>query len=204
MLTVIDYDAGNLRSVETALRHLGATFRISAEPEHLRTADRIILPGVGDARAAMERLNASGIAEALRTRVFEGVPMLGICLGTQIILDRSEESDATCLGVIHGETVRFDDRPGRKIPHMGWNTLSISTSHPLFHNVPTDAAFYFVHSFFPQPARADTVLAETDYHQHFASVLGQDNVVATKFHPEKSGEFGLRMLNNCLSWDGGA
>lgn len=204
MLTVIDYDAGNLRSVETALRHLGAAFRISADPEDLRTADRIILPGVGDARAAMDRLNATGLSEALRARVSEGVPMLGICLGTQIILDRSEESDAVCLGLIPGETVRFDERPGCKIPHMGWNTITVRATHPLFRGVPSEASFYFVHSFLPRPARPENVLAETDYHQRFASVLGRDNVLATQFHPEKSGEFGLRMLDNFLAWNGGA
>ena len=202
MLTVIDYDAGNLRSVETALRHLGATFRISAEPEHLRTADRIILPGVGDARAAMERLNASGIAEALRTRVSEGVPMLGICLGTQIILDRSEESDAVCLGLIPGRPFGLTTVPAARSPIWAGTLSPFLRLTRCFTTFPPEAAFYFVHSFFPQPASSENVLAETDYHQRFASVLGQDNVVATQFHPEKSGEFGLQMLDNFLSWDG--
>ena len=202
MVTVIDYNAGNLGSVETALRHLGASFRITTDPALVRKADRIVLPGVGDARAAMDRLERTGIAAALRERVNEGAPMMGICLGSQIVLDRSEESDAACLGLIPGQTVAFDDRPGRKVPHMGWNTIEVARSHRIFTGIPEDVAFYFVHSYYPLPQDPADALSYTSYGEVFASSVGRYNVVTTQFHPEKSGEFGLRMLDNFLGWNG--
>lgn len=204
MVTVIDYDAGNLRSVETALHYLGTPFRITADPDEVRTAERIVLPGVGDARAAMDRLEPSGIADALRERVGVGVPMMGICLGSQIVLESSEENDATCLGLIPGRTVAFDDRPGRKVPHMGWNTIEVAHPHPIFTGIPEDAAFYFVHSYYPSPNDPGSALSYTNYGEVFPSAIGRDNVVATQFHPEKSGEFGLKMLDNFLAWNGGS
>jgi imidazole glycerol-phosphate synthase subunit HisH len=203
VLTVIDYEAGNLRSVETALQHLGATFTISGDPGVLAEADRIIFPGVGDAAAAMTRLDEGGLSGILRSRAKEGVPILGICLGSQIILEGSEENDATCLGIMEGQTVAFDSRPGRKVPHMGWNTLEIRRDHPLFTGIPGEAAFYFVHSYYPRPAADRDILAVTEYGETFPSAIGRKNVVATQFHPEKSGEFGLKMIQNFLSWNGG-
>ncbi|MFP4151438.1 MAG: imidazole glycerol phosphate synthase subunit HisH [Alkalispirochaeta sp.] len=204
MVTVIDYDAGNLRSVETALRHLGATFTVTADPGVVADAERVILPGVGDARAAMERLDGANLTGALVDVVRRGVPFFGICLGTQIILDRSEENDARCLGILPGVTRRFEKRQGRKIPHIGWNTIEVVREHPIIAGIPDNASFYFVHSYYPDPADAGDVVARTDYEGTFPSVLARDNVVATQFHPEKSGEFGLKMLANFLSWSGGA
>ncbi|MCG8477543.1 MAG: imidazole glycerol phosphate synthase subunit HisH [Spirochaetales bacterium] len=200
MIAVVDYDAGNLRSVETALRHLGASFVITDDPRELTSADKVIVPGVGDARAAMGRLDQAGLSDAIRGAVDRGDAVLGICLGSQIVLDRSEESDAQCLGVIPGEARAFDMRSGRKVPHMGWNTILEIAAHPLLRGIPEGSAFYFVHSFYPVPAGASDTLASCDYGERFAAVVGRDNVVATQFHPEKSGELGLKMLRNFLEW----
>ncbi len=202
MLTVIDYDAGNLRSVETTLRYLGADFVVTGDPDVVSRSGRIIFPGVGDAGAAMQRLDRSGLSEAIQRRVAEGVPLLGICLGSQIILESSEESAAPCLGILDGKTVAFDGRPGRKVPHMGWNTISVTRNHAIFTGIPDEAAFYFVHSYYPRPAANDDILATTEYGEIFPSAIGRENVVATQFHPEKSGEFGLKMVQNFLEWKG--
>lgn len=201
MTVVVDYEAGNLRSVETALRHLGAAFRISASPEDVVTADRVIVPGVGDARAAMERLDEARLSDAIRSAATAGRPLLGICLGSQIVLDRSEENDARCLGLISGVARAFELRPGRKIPHMGWNTVEPRSDHPLFRGISRETSFYFVHSYYPEPRDSDACLATCDYDGEFCAVLGRDTVVATQFHPEKSGEPGLRMLDNFLQWN---
>lgn len=200
MIAVVDYDAGNLRSVETALRHLGTAFQVTNEPRDIRGADRVIVPGVGDAAAAMDRLNHLGMSDALREFARSGHPFLGICLGSQIVLDRSQENDAQCLGIITGEAVAFDGRPGRKVPHMGWNTLLPRVDHPLFAGIPQETSFYFVHSYVPRPAEERDCLAVTEYEETFCSVVGRENVVATQFHPEKSGEPGLRMLRNFAEW----
>lgn len=200
MIAVVDYEAGNLRSVETALRYLGASFLVSADPDRVLTANRVIVPGVGDAAAAMERLNGLGMSDALREFARSGRPVLGICLGSQIVLDRSQENDARCLGIIPGEAVAFDDRPGRKVPHMGWNTLIPHGDHAILAGIPAETSFYFVHSYVPRPTEDRDCVAVTDYHETFCSVVGRDNVVATQFHPEKSGEPGLQMLRNFVQW----
>jgi len=200
MIAVVDYDAGNLRSVETALRHLGARFVVTADPAVVRGAERVIVPGVGDAAAAMGRLDRSGLSDALREFARSGGPLLGICLGSQIVLDRSDENNAQCLGIIPGEAVAFDERPGRKVPHMGWNTLIPRADHPLFAGIAPETSFYFVHSYVPRPAEVRDCLALTEYQEEFCSVVGRDNVIATQFHPEKSGEPGLRMLQNFAQW----
>lgn len=200
MIAVVDYEAGNLRSVETALRYLGASFEITAEPDRVRRADRVIVPGVGDAAAAMGRLNDLGMSEALREFARSGRPLLGICLGSQIVLERSEENGAECLGIIPGGAVAFDGRPGRKVPHMGWNTLQPTRDHPLFAGIAPETSFYFVHSYFPRPQNEGDCLAVTEYEETFCSVVGHGQVVATQFHPEKSGEPGLRMLQNFVEW----
>jgi len=199
-LVVLDYDAGNLRSVETALTALGARFVVTRDPQVAAGADRLIIPGVGDARAAMAILNETGLTGAINTVADSGKPVLGICLGSQIVLDRSEENDARCLGLIPGVARQFAPQPGIKIPHMGWNTIDRTAAHPLTAGIPSDASFYFVHSFYPAPENARAVYAETEYGVRFASIVGAGTVVATQFHPEKSGAFGLRMLQNFLDW----
>jgi glutamine amidotransferase len=197
--TVIDYNAGNLRSVETALHHLGAPFQVTADPAVVARADRVILPGVGDAGAAMEELRARELVAELRELPHRGVPLLGICLGSQIILERSAESDAPCLHLLPGEAVPFSI--SLKVPHMGWNTIVPQRDHAIFHGFDPDSSFYFVHSYFPQPMEGDAVIATCTYEQTFAAVVGFGSVVATQFHPEKSGEPGLRMLDAFLRWN---
>ena len=201
---VIDYRAGNLRSVETALRHLGADFRITERPEEALRADRLIVPGVGEARAAMEVLEPGGLAAAVREFVASGRPTLGICLGAQVIFQRSEERDTLCLGILPGVVRRFPaslPASGLKVPHMGWNRVFARSAHPLLAGVPEGSFFYFVHSYYPDPGEPELVLAECEYGLRFAAGVGRGNLAAFQFHPEKSGAPGLRLLANFLAWE---
>lgn len=199
---VVDYEAGNLKSVETALLALGAQIVISAAPEELLKTDRLIFPGVGDAAAATAVLRARGLDDAIRSFLATGRPVLGICLGSQIVLDASEENQATCLGLIAGTARRFPADLGVKVPHMGWNQVTPTVHHPIFAGIPSGASFYFVHSYYPSPDDPATVLAGTDYGIRFASAIARDNLTAVQFHPEKSGPHGLRMLQNFLDHRG--
>jgi glutamine amidotransferase len=201
MIAIIDYNAGNLRSVVRALRHLALDCAITRDRDELISAERVIFPGVGAAGRAMDTIKAFGIDEVIEEVVARGTPFLGICLGTQIILDESEEDNAKCLGIMRGAARKFPEM-GEKIPHMGWNTLTKRAYHPIFHEIDPDAQFYFVHSYYPSPTYESEVLAETTYGISFASAIARDNVVATQFHPEKSGRFGLKMLENFSRWDG--
>lgn len=210
MVTVIDYDSGNLRSVETALQHLRAPYRVSSEPETVAGADKIIFPGVGEAAQAMGVLKDRGLNQALAQAHKAGIPILGICIGAQILLDRSMEAvegTTPCLGLMQGSardfTADFRDRgiQGLKVPHMGWNQVSVRDSHPharLFDGIAENSSFYFVHSYYPAPDEDSVALSETDYGFRFVSAYGKDNLVATQFHPEKSGPVGLRLLANFI------
>jgi len=198
-VAIVNYEAGNLRSVETALRRLGYEYRIATRPEEVLRADKVLFPGVGDARAVMEVLERSGVAAALRERHAAGGPILGICVGAQVVLERSEENSASCLGLVPGTARRLPGGEGLKVPHMGWNQVRYLGDHWLFAGIPQDTSFYFVHSYYPDPADRSTVLAETEYGVRFASGLECDNLTAVQFHPEKSGEFGLRLLSNFLA-----
>lgn len=201
MIAVIDYRAGNLRSVERALLHVGARCTVTAEHERILEADRVVFPGVGAAGAAMETIRESGLDAVIREVVARKTPFLGICLGTQVIFETSEEDDAACLGILRGTVKRFPEGCG-KIPHMGWNTLKLVRDHPLLSGVGRDSWFYFVHSYYPEPSDASDVVARTSYGIEFASVVARSNVFATQFHPEKSGEPGLSILRNFCAWDG--
>ncbi len=195
-ILVVDYDAGNLRSVETALRYIKHDFVISADPDLVRKADRVIFPGVGNAEHAMRTLTERGLDEALREAVRGGVPVFGICLGCQIVLSRSEEGDVDCLGLIDGAAVRFPVDMAEKVPHMGWNEVIHDEKHWLFQGIPSGISFYFVHSFYPQLANKADERATTEYGLRFSSVMEHGSLVAAQFHPEKSGEYGIRMLEN--------
>ena len=202
-ITIIDYDAGNIRSVERACSEIGVKSRVTRDPAEIDSAGKIIFPGVGAAPSAMESLRQTGLDAALKRSFEKGVPILGICIGAQIILDRSEEGDQPCLGLIPGATVRFNlaDK-SLKIPHMGWNEVKTVRPHPLLNGIEAGDEFYFVHAYFPQPENSEYVYGVTDYGVDFCSALGYRNLFATQFHPEKSGRPGLRLLERFAVWDG--
>ncbi|MDA0990859.1 MAG: imidazole glycerol phosphate synthase subunit HisH [Verrucomicrobia bacterium] len=203
MITIIDYRAGNLTSVALAFETLGIDARITQDPALIRQAERIVFPGVGAAGAAMDALAELNLIEAIKTKIADGTPFLGICVGTQILLDRSEEDDGVaCLGIIPGDVKLFrPSSPATKVPQMGWNGVTQKVTHPLFEGIADQSEFYFVHSYYPAPSDASWIMGETDYADtRFASMLGKDNLVATQFHTEKSGRIGLQLLQNFVNW----
>jgi glutamine amidotransferase len=208
MIAIIDYKAGNLTSVQRALQSLGWESVITRDVSEVIEAERIIFPGVGAAGRSMADLKKLGLDQALIESYHKGKPILGICLGTQIIMKWSEENDTQCLGLIQGEVRRFqedmvDERDRKlKVPHMGWNGVALKTQHPLFDGVEPESEFYFVHAYYPVSESPDTVLGETDYGIRFASVLTSKNLVAVQFHLEKSGRPGLKILSNFCRWSG--
>ncbi|MDQ1278151.1 MAG: Imidazole glycerol phosphate synthase subunit HisH [Thermodesulfobacteriota bacterium] len=208
MIGIIDYKAGNLTSVARALHYLGEPCEVTDDPELLDSCDRIIFPGVGAAGEAMINLRSRELDRRLRKWVAAGKPTLGICLGTQVIFERSEENDITCLGIVPGSVQRFPgnlkDRDGRflKIPHMGWNRVDFPRIHPVFAGLPIVAEFYFVHSYYPAPADERWVIGWSDYGLRFCAAIAHENLVAVQFHPEKSGGPGLQILANFCRWEG--
>lgn len=198
MITIVDYKAGNLTSVFNALAHLGIKSKISDEPAEIEAADKIIFPGVGAAKAAMENLNKSGIGEALKNAVGRGAQVLGICIGCQIILDSSEEDDGVeCLGILKGKAVKFKNEPNLKIPHIGWNQANFAQEHSIFEGIESGSNFYFVHSYYPAIEENSKIYATSTYGaQTFPCVIGYKNIIATQFHLEKSGDTGLKVLKN--------
>lgn len=203
MISIVDYGAGNLTSVKRALDYSGIKSQITADPKELLTAERIIFPGVGHASSAMKTLIERGLDTALKNAFLSGIPLLGICLGTQIILGHSDEGDTECIGLIEGNCPRFDLKDkSLKIPHMGWDSIRILRDHPVFRNVKPQDEFYFVHSYYPQPVDKSTIIALCEYGTEFPVVIGTRNLIATQFHPEKSGPAGLEILKSFSSWDG--
>ena len=203
MLAIIDYGAGNIGSVQRACTETGIQSVITNNPDDLKNAERIIFPGVGAAPTAMENLRRTGLAVALNQAFESGVPILGICLGAQVVLDSSEEGDTPCLGLIAGVTVRFKFKEKLpKIPHMGWNAVKIVQPHPLLEGIDKEDEFYFVHSYYPQPANRENIYAVSDYGNEFCCALGDRNLFAVQFHPEKSGRLGLQLLQRFAKWDG--
>ena len=200
MTIVLNYEAGNLKSVETALSWLNCDFLVSGDPETVVCAERLIVPGVGEAGAAMSVLKNSGLADAVRTVFLSGKPMLGICLGCQLIFEHSEERNTSCLGLLPGRVLRFPHKQGLKVPHMGWNILIKKSRHPVLEGIEEGSYFYFVHSYYPAPDESDLVLAQSEYGLLFTAAVARDNLVAFQFHPEKSGSAGLRLLSNFLQW----
>jgi imidazole glycerol-phosphate synthase subunit HisH len=199
---VLDYGAGNLTSVVNALRRVGGRFIVTASPEPLADAEAVIFPGVGEAAASMAELRRTGLDGALAAYVASGRKLLGICIGCQVIFERSEERDAECLGLYPGAAVRFPARPGLKVPHMGWNQVRLTAAHPVFDGLPQDSSFYFVHSYYPRPREPGMVAAVTDYGGWFPSCVAKGGTIAFQFHLEKSGPRGLALLSNFLAWDG--
>lgn len=190
MITIVDYGAGNLRSILRAIESHGVEAEISADPERIAAADRIVLPGVGNARAAMERLHETGIASVVSDRAEHGTPLLGVCLGMQLLFGDQEEGPTTGLGLLAGRAVRMPDT--LKIPHMGWNMVNF-TSQSSLAALPS-AAFYFVHSYEVVPDDQNIVAGETEYGHRLCSMVIHENIWGTQFHPEKSQRAGLNLI----------
>ena len=196
MIGVIDYGASNIRSVANAMKFLGVEMKLATAPEEIEDAEKIILPGVGAFAPGMENLRQQGFEPFLHEKAAAGVPILGICLGMQFLLEGSEEDGLhDGLGLITGRCVRFDN--GEKVPHMGWNQLHHDENHPVMAGIPTMQSYtYFVHSYHASDVPDDYVIATTDYGYHYPSIIGKDNVIGVQFHPEKSQSVGLRLLKN--------
>ena len=210
MVGIIDYKAGNIKSVERALAALGCQYIIADKPTDLEKASKLIFPGVGDAQYAMEQLKLSGFDSFLREKVAQQVPVLGICLGSQIVFDFSEEGDTPCLGLIPGSIRHFSSIKNDfslKVPHMGWNNLQYrggAGDSGLFAGISEEHSYYFVHSYVIQPEEDSVILATADYGITVPAAVKKGSLVAVQFHPEKSGEPGLRLLRNfCLCGEGG-
>jgi len=207
MIAIIDYNAGNLTSVARAVSYLGFQHIITNDIKKISEADRIIFPGVGAAGSAMDSLKHLGLDSAIKDFCATGKPVLGICLGTQIIMSHSEENYTRCLGIIDGhvrafpDDIKSKDETRLKIPHMGWNSIKIKKRHPVLSGIREHDEFYFVHGFYPDPVNSLNVLGSTNYGISFASIIGTRNIIATQFHPEKSGRPGLSLLKNFCMWE---
>ena len=193
-LVVIDYDSGNLRSVAKALELAGVNPVVTSDPGALSSADAVVLPGVGSAPAAMAALHNRELVQPLREYVALDRPFLGVCLGLQLLMEHTEEGDAPCLGIIPGGVKRLP--AGMKVPHMGWNSVRFETAHPVFEGIPQDSYFYFVHSYYADPTDSVGRTGTTEYGVSFCSAYTSSNLIATQFHPEKSGETGVRIYKN--------
>lgn len=202
MIALIDYGAGNLRSVHKALKFVGAEVKVVTRPDEIGGASALVLPGVGAFDDCLNSLLRQELLQASLDFIKSGRPFLGICVGYQALFEKSEEfnSCAAGLGLFGGKVVRFDGRDGLKVPQIGWNQLEITRPDcPLFKGVDSGSYVYFVHSFYPQPADRSVIASETNYGQRFASAVWKDNVFATQFHPEKSQRVGLKLLQNFVS-----
>lgn len=200
MTAIIDYGAGNLKSVQKALAHVGEESIITGEPEEILAADRVILPGVGAFGDAMENLRSRGLEEVICEAVRRRIPFLGICLGLQLLFESSEESPGVKgLGILQGKILRIPDQAGLKIPHIGWNSLTLQNQGRLFEGLSGEPYVYFVHSYYLRAEDPGIVKASTEYSTHIHASVEQGNVFACQFHPEKSGETGLQILKNFVS-----
>lgn len=197
MVAIIDYDAGNIKSVEKALLHLGEEVIITRDREQILNSDKVILPGVGAFGDAMEKLRSYGLDKVIYEVVEKKIPFLGICLGLQLLFEKSDETPGVKgLGVLPGEILRIPDKEGIKIPHMGWNSVKIKENARIFKDVPQDSYVYFVHSYYLKAGREEDVAATTEYSTLIHAAVEHDNVFACQFHPEKSSEIGLKILKN--------
>lgn len=194
MIYVIDYGMGNLRSVLKAFEFMGHSVELCTTPSQLKNARALVLPGVGAFDDAVAHLRDSGLWDALLARLAQGLPFLGICLGYQLLFEGSEEGSLAGLGFFKGRVRRFGD--ALKVPHMGWNSVKIVGEQPFFEGVPDGSHFYFVHSYYPEPADRSLVAATSDYQGEFAAAIATENLLAMQFHPEKSSQAGLRLLRN--------
>ena len=202
-IAVIDYNAGNLRSVQKALEECGASALITADADDIARADGVVFPGQGACDASMRNIHERGLFNVIKSAIDGGKPFLGVCLGLQLLLENSEEGEQPCLAVLNGRARRLPpektDRVGLKIPHMGWNSVDFRLKHPVFDGIPNHSYFYFVHSYYADPADAAVVAGATEYGIEFCSAVAWDNAAAVQFHPEKSGAVGLRIYRNFVN-----
>ncbi|MDG1225527.1 MAG: imidazole glycerol phosphate synthase subunit HisH [Burkholderiales bacterium] len=209
LVVVVDYGMGNLRSVEKALIHLGTNdeIKVSSNPDVIEQADKIVFPGQGAMPDCMKELKARALVEPIRL-ASTTKPFLGICIGLQLLYQRSQEGDVAGLGLMPGEVVKFSPDHGDlrgekyKVPHMGWNKVDVCANHPIFDGIGREEYFYFVHSYFVKPVDLQSIIGKTNYCVPFTSAVALKNIVAVQFHPEKSQQAGLRVLTNFLNWDG--
>ena len=201
-VVVIDYQSGNLRSVAKALEAIGATPLVTEDSSDLDAAEALILPGVGSGPAAMRALESRDLISPIRDYIAGGRPFLGVCLGLQLLLEKTEEGDAPCLGILDGKVRRLPS--GLKVPHMGWNSVDFGIEHPVFRGIPALSHFYFVHSYYADPEHTEGVAGTTNYGIPFCSAYARGNLVATQFHPEKSGTVGLQIYRNFLDFAAGS
>ena len=200
MIAIIDYDAGNIKSVEKALLLLGEEVKITDDAQEILSADKVVLPGVGAFGAAMGNLERRGLVPVIRETVEKGTPFLGICLGLQLLFERSDEAPGVAgLGILPGEILRIPSKEGLKIPHMGWNSLRLEHGGRLFDQVSEQSYVYFVHSYYLKAGEEEIVKASTEYGVHIHASVEKGNVFACQFHPEKSSEVGLRILSNFVN-----
>ena len=203
MISILDYGAGNLTSVELAFRHIGADVRVAQSADEALGADRIVFPGVGSAKSGLDGVKARNFDKLLKQVLAEGRPVLAICLGMQLIFSRSDEDNGVdALGLIPGKVKLFKfDEPGVKIPHMGWNSVEQAKSHPMWQNIADSEAFYFVHSYYVDCEEKSAIAGSTEYSGfRFTSAAAAGSLFATQFHPERSGKAGIAMLKNFLTW----
>jgi glutamine amidotransferase len=198
LIAIIDYQAGNLRSVQKALETFGANAVISSDASFISAADAVVFPGQGACDSSMRNLKEGGLDSVVISAIAAGIPYLGICLGLQLLLEESEEGEEPCLGIIKGKVKRLPK--GLKIPHMGWNDVSFRSDHPVFNEIPDRSYFYFVHSYAAFPTDKDVVAGTTTYGKEFCSAIAFDNVMAVQFHPEKSGDIGLSVYKNFIDF----
>ncbi len=199
MIAIIDYGAANIHSIEKALEQVGAQVRVTDDPQIVGEARAVVLPGVGAGGTAMARMTERGLDDAIRNATQQGKPFLGICLGMQLLAQHHDEGEVAGLGLFSGEVRRIPHGP--KIPHMGWNQVRpLQDNLPIFAGVPSDAYFYFVHSYYVEPYDQHGVAGVTDYGSPFCSVIATEQVWGTQFHPEKSGAVGQQMLKNFVKW----
>ena len=199
LVCVVDYDAGNTLSVTRALEKVGARVDLTADPDKVASADAVVLPGVGAFGDCMKKLRERGMDVACREVFRSGKPFLGVCVALQVIFDQSEESPgAKGLGLLPGSVRRFE-ADGLKVPHMGWNEMELVREHPVLDGIDGEA-FYFVHSYYPEPAEENDLIGESEYGVRFCSAAGRENLLAVQFHPEKSSGAGLKLYENFLAW----
>jgi glutamine amidotransferase len=196
-IVVVDYDAGNLRSVRRALEAVGLKPLVTPDPRDVATAEALVLPGVGSAQDCMRKLSERGLVEPLREYAQSGRPFLGVCVGLQLLFHGSEEGGGVeCLGILPGIVRRFPTENGLKVPQIGWNDVHFTRSHPLLEGIPEASYFYFVHGYYADPSDPSITIGVADYGGDFAAIVERDNVQATQFHPEKSADAGLRIYAN--------